>query len=411
MSSTSWLATSPSTDVLDLDGIPFVDHHCHPWLREWQRQDALAFRTCFSESPSQGLARDHLPWSLPYRRALRELASLLGCEPNEEAILGIRQSLSADAYLNKLFHRAGIRALFLDDGYPPPDEASTLGEIATATRLPVGRVLRVETLVQDQTAAVASFDELLSRFDDAVGNVTTTGALALKTIAAYRSGLRLAPVHEADAAAAWLPLREQAIHTGSVRIASKPVVDFFALRAIAHAARQGAPVQIHTGYGDPDLDLREANPLHLRPVLEEAAYRGANLVLLHGAYPYTREAAYLAAVYPQVYLDVSTSLPPLGATELIATLSQALAVAPASKLLLSSDAARIPEHHALGARAARGALARSLTALVVHGDIDTAEAASIAEWPLWRTSEVVYGEGLTFIRPSATFPQRGERPS
>ena len=338
---------------------------------------------------------EHVPRSLPYRRALSELAALLGCAATEEAVLAARRSATAEDYLARLFAGAEIGSLLLDDGFPPPGTALTVAEVGAASGLPVGRILRIETLVQDLTLDCAGFGELVERFDGVAGNLRASGIVALKSIAAYRSGLRLAPVDYAAAAEAWQPLRAKAQRDGAIRLVAKSLVDFFAWRAVAHASRQGAAIQFHTGYGDPDLDLREANPLHLRPLLEEEALRGAKVVLLHGAYPYTREAAYLAAVYPQVYLDVSTALPPLGFAEIEAALSQALAVAPASKVLLSSDGVRIPEHHVLGARAARRALATVLRRSVDAGELAADEADDLAAWPLQRTAEAVYGVTAT----------------
>ena len=48
------------------------------------------------------------------------------------------------------------------------------------------------------------------------------------------------------------------------------------------------------------MQLELANPLHSRAVLETSTYANARLVLLHGSYPFMREASYLASVYPQV---------------------------------------------------------------------------------------------------------------
>jgi predicted TIM-barrel fold metal-dependent hydrolase len=53
-------------------------------------------------------------------------------------------------------------------------------------------------------------------------------------------------------------------------------------------------------FGDKDLQLELANPLHLRAVLEHPNYTQCRVVLLHGSYPFMREASYLASVYPQV---------------------------------------------------------------------------------------------------------------
>jgi predicted TIM-barrel fold metal-dependent hydrolase len=59
------------------------------------------------------------------------------------------------------------------------------------------------------------------------------------------------------------------------------------------------------------------------------------------AYPYFREAAFLAAVWPQVHLDLSLALPLLGAGA-VAPLIEILALAPASKLLYGSDVQACP---------------------------------------------------------------------
>jgi uncharacterized protein len=87
--------------------------------------------------------------------------------------------------------------------------------------------------------------------------------------------------------------------------------------AFAHTARQEVPVQFHVGYGDADTDLLLGNPLHLRAVLERPDYRGMPVVLLHECYPYTREGGYLAAIYENVYLDLSYGIPLLGLGEML----------------------------------------------------------------------------------------------
>lgn len=48
------------------------------------------------------------------------------------------------------------------------------------------------------------------------------------------------------------------------------------------------------------MDLRLANPLNLRNLLEDKRFTKNRLVLLHVSYPFSKEASYLASVYPQV---------------------------------------------------------------------------------------------------------------
>lgn len=59
-----------------------------------------------------------------------------------------------------------------------------------------------------------------------------------------------------------------------------------------------------TRFGDKDLDLRLANPLHLRSVLEDKRFSKCCIVLLHASYPFSKEASYLASIYPQVEIFI-----------------------------------------------------------------------------------------------------------
>jgi uncharacterized protein len=146
------------------------------------------------------------------------------------------------------------------------------------------------------------------------------------------------------------------------------------------AARQELPMQFHTGYGDTDADMLLANPLHLRTVLEQREYRAMPVVILHESYPYTRQGAYLAAVYENVYLDLSYGIPFLGYNEMIEFTRAAFDVAPFSKLLYSSDGVGVPEIHWMSALDGRRILGEVLGERVANGELSTseAEAAGVA---------------------------------
>ena len=101
------------------------------------------------------------------------------------------------------------------------------------------------------------------------------------------------------------------------RVQEQALVDFLLLRALPVARRDGLPVQLHAGYGDRDLDLRLVNPLHLRGMLSSDEAEGVHFVVLHAAWPYVREGAFLTAVYSNVTLDVATCIPPLGHAALL----------------------------------------------------------------------------------------------
>jgi hypothetical protein len=200
------------------------------------------------------------------------------------------------------------------------------------------------------------------------------GYVALKSIAAYRSGLDIRNWPDADIAQAFAAVRQEALEQGSLRLAHKPLLDALLRVAFIEAAKQEIPVQFHVGYGDTDADLLRANPLLPRPGLECPAYRGLPVVLLHACYPYTREGGYLASVYEQVYLDLSYGIPFLGYSEMLAFTRAALGIAPISKLLYSSDGVGIPELHWSGALNGRRVLGAALSELVEQGELGVPEA-------------------------------------
>src|SRR5439155_15509384 len=132
------------------------------------------------------------------------------------------------------------------------------------------------------------------------------------------------------AAAAWLA-------SGAARL-TDPVLLRFVLWA---GVDTGLPVQVHTGFGDRDLALRDADPALLQPFLAAVEPAGVPVVLLH-CYPYQRQAGWLALVYPHVYVDVGLTMTHLG-VRAAAALGEFLELAPLRKLMFSTDAYGLPE--------------------------------------------------------------------
>ena len=147
-------------------------------------------------------------------------------------------------------------------------------------------------------------------------------------------------------------------------------------------------MQFHVAFGDDDADLRSANPLELRALLTDARFRSVPFVLLH-CYPYVREAGYLAALYAHVYIDVSLAVP-LTAHGCTAAFSEALELAPISKLLFATDAHSVPELFYAGALHGRRGLAQALERLVAEGMLSAGEAEDAAEAIIWRNAAGLY---------------------
>jgi predicted TIM-barrel fold metal-dependent hydrolase len=141
--------------------------------------------------------------------------------------------------------------------------------------------------------------------------------------------------------------------------------------------------------GDPDLDLTKVDPAALRLIFSDA-YRAAPIVLLHSGYPYARSMAYLAAMFPNVYADFGEVQLFVAGGDLTAIVRELVGLAPASKLLFSTDASLVPELYWLGAQAGRRTLGRVFDEHIADGLIDERIALEMAEMILWRNAERIY---------------------
>lgn len=136
----------------------------------------------------------------------------------------------------------------------------------------------------------------------------------------------------------------------------KPLNDYILLKALRLLAEcpRPKPMQFHTGLGDNDINLLLSNPGHLQPLIE--AYPNVPFVLLHSSYPYTREAGYLATVFANVYLDLGEVFPMLSEDGQVNVVNEAMELAPAEKLLWSTDGHLFPETYWLANKQFRQAL-------------------------------------------------------
>ena len=376
--------------VVDLTDVAVVDNHCHSVERRQDQRDVAAWRGYFSESPDREAREEVVATTACYQRVVTDVADFHGVQATEEAVLAARATTDGAVLTGRLLRDAHVGGLVVDTGFPDPATALSVPELAAAGGCPAVPLLRLELAFADLVARATTLDELLEATRDSLAGARTQGWHGFKSVVGYRTGLAIERWDADDQAAAFAEARTEVEATGAVRLGHKPLLDTLLHVAFAQAAAQELPVQVHVGYGDPDADLRLANPLLLRAVLEEPAYRGMPLVLLHGCWPYVREGAYLAAAYGNAWLDLSYGIPYLSRGEMRRVTRAALGAAPAGRLLASSDGARIPELHWTGAHDARRLLAQALDELVADGDLNPDQARRTGEQVLHDNAWALY---------------------
>ena len=266
----------------------------------------------------------------------------------------------------RLLSAARLEALLVDTGL---GDDTLLGprDLAGLSGASTHEVVRLESVAEEVAMTGVEAAGFSDAFATALREHTRAGAVGLKSIIAYRHGLDFDP--QPPTPAEVVRAADQWLVRGGRRL-DDPVL----LRHLLwEAVTLGLPLQLHTGFGDPDEDLRRCDPALLTDFLRATADLGSPVVLLH-CYPYHRQAAYLANVMPHVYIDVGLTVPHVG-QRAAAVLAETLELAPFHKLLYSSDAYGLAELYLLAAEGFRDALAQVIEAL----GIGSADGRRIAE--------------------------------
>lgn len=373
--------------MINLSRIVLIDHHAHSLLNDFSQLDAIGFRQAFSETNSLAMLQSHAQHSLHYIHMLRELSEYLDVEDDEEKILEMRSRLGKTDYVQMLFDDASIGGTIIDAGFRNQDMLS-LENFSLLAGRPIYQCVRIEAVIEAALTCNDSFAGAIDSFMDGLTNASGPRTVAFKTIAAYRGGLS---IDEADRTAAekdFAALKANQAESASVRITRRPLYHFLLRQSFEIAQQMNLPVQIHSGLGDADADLREANPWCFRNILEQRSFAKTNFVFLH-CFPYVRESALLASLYNNVYMDLSLALS-LISTQAGSLFADALAAAPSTKVLIATDGHSVPETYWYSSHSARRGLASVLSYLIGNGFVSEGQAMAIADRLFHRNAQQLY---------------------
>ncbi len=361
-----------------------LDAHCHGVLSQ-DLADA-EFESLTAERrlpPGPGWSPMDSPVGLAIRRWCAPVLDLPTHAPAKE-YLQRRRELGFAETNRRLIGAASLQAMLVDTGFG--DDLATPHELAALAGAPAYEVLRLETVAESLRDEVTA-TEFPERFEAAL-DAAGPDVVAFKSVLAYRFGFDIAgepPTRDVVVGA----VREwQRVET---RLTDPVILRFIIWTALSRKPFRGKrrPVQLHTGFGDTDLDLHRANPILLTGLIRSAQQvDGAPIVLLH-CYPYHREAAYLAAVYPGVHVDIGLAVGHLGASA-GNLMREVMELAPFGKLHYSSDAYGLAEFFLVGAMGFRLGLDAILDDWVGGGAVAAGDARAIAERVLSGNSRALY---------------------
>lgn len=385
---TSTSSAAPTLQDLHtlIQAYPIIDNHAHNILNFSNRHGTPSYplQTCTTEASGDALLSTKN--SLAHQRAVKLLAGFYACDEDWDVILKKRKELieSEEGY-EELVRRSleGTYSILIDDGLDAKEKIQSIEWHDQFTTEKNKRIMRIEAVAADileqlftsngyksfkvETITAAFCRQFETAIVEAMADKDVVG---FKSVICYRSGLdvsldtttRLEDVRQGlrDRVYTEEPLRDSIQALWQKRRASTPVrIDDKILNgylvvtvceimtfAFENSWRDGEiqttkPFQFHTGLGDTDINLVTANPAYMQPLITR--YPEVDFVLLHSAYPYTREAGYLATNYANAYLDLGEVFPMVGKEGQIQIVKEALELTPTDKLLWSTDGHWFPE--------------------------------------------------------------------
>ena len=219
-----------------------------------------------------------------------------------------------------------------------------------------------------------------------------SGAIAEKFEIAYLRAFDFSDPPEQEAAGIYARSAGQS----APNPADYKILQDFLFRYIAvECGRLGMAVHLHAlSGGGGYFGIAGANPMLLEPLFNDPRLRHTNFVLLHGGWPFVREAGALLQK-PNVFLDLSQQSLTFPPRTLATWLREWLETFP-GKVLFGTDGYALSEAEGweestwIANRNARQALALALTGMVRDGEITRPRAAAIANEVLRGTAETLY---------------------
>lgn len=382
------MASRPLTPEALFDGVELVDHHCHGVVEH--ELDRPEYESMMSESnwpaPAGTSVFDSQLGVAMRRWCAPELDLDPGASP--EAYLARRAELGGQEVNRRLLRASGVDLFLIETGYRGDDILTPAGmaERAGAASLSVVRLERLAEQLVERGTEPASYAEDFRTLLRA----ELAGAVGVKSIAAYRIGLDFDPDRPSDAevrvaAEGWF--RELASSGLPPRVADPVLIRF----GIWCAVDERQAIQFHIGYGDPDVDLHNCNPLLLTEWLRRTRESGARVLLLH-CYPFHREAGFLAHVFPHVFCDVGLAINYVGARS-VAVIAESLELTPFDKALFSSDAFGLSELYHLGGHLFRRGLTSCLNDWIEADEWSEADAHRLVGKISGENARLAYGLG------------------
>lgn len=400
---------------------PIIDHHAHPLLTR-QATAAGKFPLQAITTEAEGCALAATTASLAHVRAVKQLASVLGCEATWSSVQAALESKRQQEEVYEDWVKSclsSICTILVDEligderDHEPYIYFNKFGADSK-------RLVRIEHMAaklinqacQEYDHPEMAFSSFIMNLKNAItAKIADPMVAGFKSAIYYRTGLGIS--HNEDKYQAFVAF--QKIHTKRGLLEAEPFsrlqdegLNEYVIHCLARLISELAspctkPIQFHISLGENDITLTKASPSYLQSFIKQ--YPTVPIVLLQSSQPFVREMGYLATVYANVYTDIGLVFPMVSRDGQEKVIRQILELCPSSKVLWSTGGHSLPETYLLAVTQMRKAFETVLSEYVKKEDLTWMEARDVVENVLFHNSNKLYRLGLDLNSPPVFTPR------
>lgn len=399
----------------EIEKIPIFDHHAHPGFYDDPDVDAMASppggSTVLRERdtnpelvaaakalfgyPYDDFSPEHAKWLAEKKAELRKAQGQAYFD-NILDKLNIEQGVANRAMMADYLDARRFVWVFFADSFMWPfnNQREAARNPDEAVYIPLQEKMLHRWMRQESVSKLpAAFSDYLKFVTRTLEDNQKKGGIAEKFEVSYFRSLKFGD-----------PTREQAEVIYKTYFASgvpseaeyRTFQDYVFRYLVRESGRLHLPVHIHTAGGIGDyFNMTEGNIFNLENILRDPRYSSTTFVMIHGGYPYERQAIWLASA-KNVYMDSSLMEMVMYPAAMKDTLKQWLETFP-DKITFGTDC--FPYNEALGAeesywigvQTTRTALAAALAEMISEEEVSEPVALQLAHGFLHDNAVALYG--------------------
>lgn len=380
---------------LDFSNVPLVDVHAHPFCLTREPKDFAMFASSgYTAGPDQErYSRTKMHYVLMIDH-LRRYYGMPADTPDHEVEAERYRRYHADgpSYYHAMLKDANIGVLCNEIGTPHSMPVFTEEENAYyRTLVPEENfceIVRIERVYEKLEPLKLPFSEYVREFNLKLDHeIKVHNAVGLKSLVAYFTGLSVQDISDKEAERSYETYVLKGIDD---KKAKKDVYDHVVCMGLEACIRNNLSMQFHCGFGPSKFAiLEDMNPIGLLNLIKAPRFLNkVQIILLHAADPFIKEAGWLTSQFSKVFCDFSSvGFVSIDCYHMIRTLMERT---PVLKLLYGSDCVCFPETAWLAAKHGRKQLTKVLQDLVFEGLMDERRAEEFGRMMLCTNAFQVY---------------------